>query len=120
MEIGKEELFPATPTSEPIPNSNKNLFGTFVTTNRTERTLPWEFQRRCLPEYKKNFLEDDYPTEFRPHRYPDLVDDAICPIVTDLFNALPDNSSVNTNRSNNRRETVFFYVVGAEKKHGYI
>jgi hypothetical protein len=27
--------------------------------------------------------------------------------VTDLINALPGNSSVNTNRGNNRRETVF-------------
>jgi hypothetical protein len=28
-------------------------------------------------------------------------------IVTDLINALPGNSSVNTNTGNNRRETVF-------------
>jgi hypothetical protein len=34
-----------------------------------------------------------------------------------LINALPGNRSVNTNRSNNRRETVF-YVIRAEQKYG--
>jgi hypothetical protein len=29
-------------------------------------------------------------------------------IVTDLINALPGNSSVNTNRGNNRKENVFY------------
>jgi hypothetical protein len=44
---------------------------------------------------------------FRPHRYPDLVDDALYPVVRNLINALSGNSSVNANRGNNRRETVF-------------
>jgi hypothetical protein len=41
-------------------------------------------------------LELELPTGTRGHY-----------IVTDLINALPGNSSVNTNRGNNRRETVF-------------
>jgi hypothetical protein len=40
-------------------------------------------------------------------------------IVTDLVNALPGNSSVNTNRGKYRRENVF-YTVSAEQKHGDI
>jgi hypothetical protein len=36
-----------------------------------------------------------------------------------MMNALPGNSSVNINRGNNRRETVF-YAVRAEQKHGDI
>jgi hypothetical protein len=36
-----------------------------------------------------------------------------------LINALPGNSSVNTNKGNNRRKTVF-YEVRAEKEHGDI
>jgi hypothetical protein len=55
MEIGKEELLPATLTSEPIPTSRKIPVGTLVTRNETERTLSLEFQWRSLPEYKKNF-----------------------------------------------------------------
>jgi hypothetical protein len=34
-------------------------------------------------------------------------------IVTDLINALPGNSSVNTNTGNNRRETAFSNAVRA-------
>jgi hypothetical protein len=34
-----------------------------------------------------------------------------------LINALPGNSSVNTNTGNKRRETVF-YAVRTEQKHG--
>jgi hypothetical protein len=37
--------------------------------------------------------------------------------VMDSINTLPGNSSVNTNRDNNRRETVF-YAVHADQKHG--
>jgi hypothetical protein len=37
-------------------------------------------------------------------------------IVTWLINALPGSSSVNTNASSNRRETIF-YVVRAKEKH---
>jgi hypothetical protein len=40
-------------------------------------------------------------------------------IVTDLINALPGNSSVNTKRDNHRRETLF-YAVRAEQEHGGI
>jgi hypothetical protein len=37
--------------------------------------------------------------------------------VTDLINALPGNSSSNTNIGNNRKQTVF-YAVRAERAHG--
>jgi hypothetical protein len=47
------------------------------------------------------------------------TEDNICDIVTDLINALPDNRSVNTNRGNSKRETVF-YAVRAEQKRGDI
>jgi hypothetical protein len=40
-------------------------------------------------------------------------------IVTDLINVLPLNSSVNTNRGNNRRVNVF-YAICAEQKYGDI
>jgi hypothetical protein len=40
-------------------------------------------------------------------------------IVTDLINALPGNSFVNTNTGNSIRETVF-YAIRAEQKHGAI
>jgi hypothetical protein len=40
-------------------------------------------------------------------------------IVTDLIKALRGNSSVNKNRGNNRRETVF-YAVSTEQKHGAV
>jgi hypothetical protein len=39
--------------------------------------------------------------------------------LTDLINALPGNSFVNTNIFNNRRGSVF-YAVRAEQKHGDI
>jgi hypothetical protein len=40
-------------------------------------------------------------------------------LAKDLINTFPGNSSVNTNRGNNRRETVS-YAVRVEQKHGDI
>jgi hypothetical protein len=41
-------------------------------------------------------------------------------IVTDLINALPDNSSINMNRDNNKRKNVFSMRSAPSKSHGDI
>jgi hypothetical protein len=39
-----------------------------------------------------------------------FMNSLVVSVVMDLTNTLPGNSSVNTNRHNNRRETVFYAI----------
>jgi hypothetical protein len=72
MKIGKEGLLPAAPTSAPIPTSTRSPRQKI----RNQKNIILGISTEELTRMQQEFLEDDYPIAFRPHRYPDLVDDA--------------------------------------------